>query len=119
MNGETVKKILHEYGLSQQAVADLLGISPQNLNNLLSRDDIRTGLLENISEKTRIPISVFFGDSYNVGNNSFVVSGDNVRINNSCDACIAELSRQRTSLDKSQRQVDRLIRLLDKTLDAD
>ena len=59
MKGEDVKKILTANGITQQSVADMLGISRANLNGMLGKDDIRTGLLEDISRVTGIPMSTF------------------------------------------------------------
>jgi phage repressor protein C with HTH and peptisase S24 domain len=47
-------------GLTQQAVAEMIGVSRANLNGMLGKDDIRTGLLESISKATGIPMSAFF-----------------------------------------------------------
>lgn len=60
MKGEDVKKILMANGLTQQAVAEMIGVSRANLNGMLGKDDIRTGLLESISKATGIPMSAFF-----------------------------------------------------------
>ena len=60
MKGEDVKKILTANGLTQQAVAEMIGVSRANLNGMLGKDDIRTGLLESISKATGIPMSAFF-----------------------------------------------------------
>jgi transcriptional regulator with XRE-family HTH domain len=60
MKGEDVKKILAANGFTQQNVADMLGISRANLNGMLGKEDIRTGLLESISRATGIPLSAFF-----------------------------------------------------------
>lgn len=60
MKGEDVKKILAANGFTQQNVADMLGISRANLNGMLGKEDIRTGLLESISRATGIPLSTFF-----------------------------------------------------------
>lgn len=59
MKGEDVKKILTANGITQQSVADMLGISRANLNGMLGKDDIRTGLLEDISRVTGIPLESF------------------------------------------------------------
>ena len=59
MKGEDVKKILTANGITQQSVADMLGISRANLNGMLGKEDIRTGLLEDISRVTGIPLETF------------------------------------------------------------
>lgn len=59
MSGEEVKRILAANGLTQKDLAAMLGMSPQNLGSQLSKDDIRTGLLEDISKVTGIPLQDF------------------------------------------------------------
>ena len=60
MSGEDVKKILGANGITQRELASRLGMSPQNLGSQLGKEDIRTGLLEEISKVTGIPMSAFF-----------------------------------------------------------
>ena len=59
MSGEDVKKIIAAHGFTQQQVADMLGKSRANLNGMLGKDDVRTGLLEDISRVTGIPLEDF------------------------------------------------------------
>ena len=49
MKGEEVKKILEEDGLQLSDVAERLNISPQNFNNWLGVQDIKTGILDKIA----------------------------------------------------------------------
>lgn len=60
MSGEEVKRILSANGITQRDLAARLEMSPQNLGGQLGKDDIRTGLLEEISRATGIALSVFF-----------------------------------------------------------
>jgi transcriptional regulator with XRE-family HTH domain len=66
MKGKTIKDVLSKNGVVQSELAKSLGLAPNNLNNMLSKEDVRTGLLESIAEACNIPISVFYGDSYSV-----------------------------------------------------
>lgn len=50
MKGEEVKKILEEDGYQLNELADKLNISPQNFNNWLGVQDIKTGILEKIAQ---------------------------------------------------------------------
>ena len=59
MSGEDVKKIIAAHGFTQQQVAEMLGKSRANLNGMLGKDDVRTGLLEDISRATGIPLEEF------------------------------------------------------------
>ena len=60
MKGADIKRILNTHGFTQQEVADRLGKTLANLNGQLGKDDIRTGLIEDISRVTGIPMSDFF-----------------------------------------------------------
>ena len=60
MSGEEIKKILTANGITQRELASRLGMSPQNLGSQLGKEDIKTGLLEEISKATGIQMSVFF-----------------------------------------------------------
>lgn len=50
MRGEDIKKILEEDGYQLSEVADKLNISPQNFNNWLGVQDIKTGILGKIAQ---------------------------------------------------------------------
>ena len=50
MKGEDLKRLIIQSGLPLTKVAEALGISQQNLSGILSRDDIKTGTLEKVSE---------------------------------------------------------------------
>ena len=59
MSGEEVKRILAAHGITQRELAASLGTSPQNIGSQLSKEDVRTGLLEDISRVTGIPLQDF------------------------------------------------------------
>ena len=56
MNGKTIKDVLANNGIAQAEIARLLGLTPNNLNNMLAKEDVRTGLLESIAEAANLPI---------------------------------------------------------------
>lgn len=127
MNGKTIKDVLTKNGIAQAEIAKRIGLAANNLNNMLAKDDVRTGLLESIAEAANIPISVFYGDTYTVnGNNN--VTGNNT-VNLSDDRLLTLLvskdeqltmAMQQTS--KAQEQMDRtqshMERILDKFCEA-
>ena len=120
MRGKEIKDILSQKGVSQADMAKILGISAANLNNMLAKDDVRTGLLESIAQAANIPISVFYGDSYTVqGNNNALATGDHSTASSSDDRLLAllmskdaqlTLSMQQTS--KAQEQITELIGMM-------
>ena len=128
MNGKTIKDVLTKNGIAQAEIAKRIGIAANNLNNMLAKDDVRTGLLESIAEAANIPISVFYGDTYTV-NGSNNATGNNNTVNLSDDRLLSLLvskdeqltmAMQQTS--KAQQQMDRtqshMERILDKFCEA-
>ena len=117
MKGIDAKAELRRRHFTLTQVANLLGESQQNLNAALSKDDIRTGLLEKISEATGLPIAVFYGDSTvnaSVGNYSSAVTGNNIQVNTATGEFLKELAAQREMTQKSQEQIDRLLGVIEK-----
>lgn len=123
MNGKTIKDVLTKNGIAQAEIAKRIGLAANNLNNMLAKDDVRTGLLESIAEAANIPISVFYGDSYTV-NGSNNATGNNNTVNLSDDRLLSLLvskdeqltmAMQQTS--KAQQQMDRTQSQMERILD--
>lgn len=117
MKGIDVKTELRRNGFTLTQVASLIGESQQNLNAALSKEDIRTGLLERICQATGLPIAVFYGDTSKgngSGNQSSIVAGNNNHINTQQDEFLRELAAQRRLTEKSQEQIDRLLGVIEK-----
>ena len=116
MKGLTVKEILRKNGYTVSAVADKLGISNQNLFSLLGKEDVKTSTLEKIAEVTGLPVALFYGDSHihaSVGDHSSAVTGNNINVNTTTGEFLAELEAQRRINEKSQEQIDRLLKIIE------
>lgn len=106
MNGKTIKDVLAQKGIAQAEIARLLGLTPNNLNNMLAKEDVRTGLLESIAEAANLPISVFYGDTYTVlGNNN--ATGSNNTVNTSDDRLLTLLVNKDEQLTMSMKQTEK------------
>lgn len=57
MTGERLKTLLSTYKVSQSEIARKLGLSQQSFNQMLSASDVKTSLLERISNVIGVPIS--------------------------------------------------------------
>ena len=131
MKGKLIKEVLSRHNVAQVEMAKILGITPNNLNNMLAKDDVRTGLLEAISEAANIPISVFYGESFGTslsahGNNNTQVAGNSNNVSTSDSEILAllrakdeqlTLAMQQTSCaqmqtNKAQEQMDRVLERL-------
>ena len=134
MKGSIIKEVLRLNKCQMKMVAEKMGTSLSNLSAGLSKDDVRTGLLEDIAEAAGIPISAFYGESYGTiqtatGNNNTQVAGNSNTVN--CpDSAIMELlkikdeqlllamrqtSTAQEHTSKAQEQMDRV---LDKLIGA-
>ena len=117
MKGETLKKILSQSGLSLADIAKRLEMSPQHLNQTLSVADVKTGFIEKLSKELELPISYFFEVGDVSGDNNAIGHGASVTHSDCCnivDKFLGELAEQRKLVSESQRQVDRLLSIIEK-----
>lgn len=119
MKGKDIKDVLSQNGIAQTEIAKILGLTPNNLNNMLSKDDVRTGLLESIAEAANIPISVFYGDSYKVTGNNNATAINNSVANVSDERLLnllvnkdEQLTMAMKQTSKAQSQMDELIAIM-------
>ena len=92
MNGKTIKDVLAHKGIAQAEIARLLGVTPNNLNNMLAKEDVRTGLLEDIASAANLPISVFYGETYTIpGSYNATGNNSNNTVNASPDSKLIDL----------------------------
>lgn len=123
MNGKTIKDVLTKNGIAQAEIAKRIGLAANNLNNMLAKDDVRTGLLESIAEAANIPISVFYGDTYTI-NGSNNATGNNNTVNLSDDRLLSllvskdeQLTMAMNQTSKAQQQMDRTQSQMERILD--
>ena len=114
MNGKTIKDVLTKNGIAQAEIAKRIGLAANNLNNMLAKDDVRTGLLESIAEAANIPISVFYGDTYTV-NGSNNATGNNNTVNLSDDRLLSLLVSKDEQLTMAMKQTSKAQEQMDKT----
>lgn len=117
MNGKTIKDVLTKNGIAQAEIAKRIGLAANNLNNMLAKDDVRTGLLESIAEAANIPISVFYGDSYTV-NGSNNATGNNNTVNLSDDRLLSLLVSKDEQLTMAMKQTSKAQEQMDRVLDT-
>ena len=113
MKGEDLKKRLKDTSIPMSEIANRLGILPQTLYSAFNADDVKTGLLEKLSEALNVPLSFFYGDSYTITGNNIVNSGDNNAVNANDDRLITLLLNKDEQLIKSQSQIDRLLGIIE------
>ena len=118
MKGITIKEILRQNGFTVSAVAEKIGESNQNLFGALKKDDVRSSLIERISEVTGIPVSTFYGDTTIAtasGANSIAVAGNGSKVDavRATDRFLTELAAQRGLTDKALEHNGRLLGIIE------
>lgn len=118
MKGITIKEILRQNGFTVSAVAEKIGESNQNLFGALKKDDIRSSLIERISEVTGIPVSTFYGDTTIAtasGANSIAVAGNGSKVDagRATDRFLTELAAQRGLTEKTLEHNGRLLGIIE------
>lgn len=114
MDGLTIKEFLKRHGFTQQDVAKLLNMSTQNLSAALSKDDVRSSLIERIAEVTGQPVALLYGDNNAVatanGKNSTAVGRGTVNnIVKTPDAFMKEIAGQRKLTEMALEQSRQLL----------
>lgn len=121
MKGSNIKEVLRANGCQMKQIAEKMGTSLSNLSAGLSKDDVRTGLLEDIAEAAALPVSAFYGESFGTvqtvsGNNNTQVAGNSNTVTNS-DQTVLELLKMKDEqltltikqVSKAQEQMDRVL----------
>lgn len=125
MTGDRIKFLLDELGITQKALSEMLGVTPQSVSAIIAASDVRSGTLEKIANVLGVPMSRFYpndttttitneSSELHVRNNSGVVPGTN---NGSISAGqdtqrLVEILVEANA--KKDQQIDKLIALLTK-----
>lgn len=102
-------------------VARRIGTTQQNLTCSLSKDDIRTGLLERVAAAMGKPLAFFYGEAFGAvqnvtGNNNTQVSGNSNTITSDA-AMLALLKMKDEQLTMAMNQTSKAQEQMDRVLD--
>lgn len=125
MTGDRIKFLLDELGITQKALSEMLGVTPQSVSAIIAASDVRSGTLEKIANVLGLPMSRFYpndattitneSSELHVRNNSGVVSGTNngsIRTGQQDTQKLVEMLVEANA--KKDQQIDKLIALLSK-----
>lgn len=126
MTGDRIKFLLDELGITQKALSEMLGVTPQSVNAIIAASDVRSGTLEKIANVLGVPMSRFYpndttttitneSSELHVRNNSGVVSGTNngsIITGQQDTQKLVEMLVEANA--KKDQQIDKLIALLTK-----
>ena len=122
MKGIDLKNRLLSAGYTVTAIANKVGVIPQNVNGWFTSNDVRTGTVEKLAEVLGLPISFFYGEDVspvvsNVsGNNNATATGNNNTISSTDDRLLALLLNKDEQLNKAMDQTTRALQQTDVAL---
>lgn len=116
MKGADLKNFLRGRGWNLSQVADLINETRQNFSGMLSKDDLKTGLIERVSEATNIPLLEFYGAPASEGCS---VSGESNIVNNGRDqmasdpGLVAVLNKQAGVIAEQSAHIGQLLKMVE------
>lgn len=114
MSGLELKKKLQGNGLNISEVARKLDTSNQNLFALLSKDDIKTGLVERISAATGIPLAELYGiavpSAVNSGTNNGNIAGRDISLHSQTADLQATIASQQRTIAELSATIAKLVK---------
>lgn len=117
MNGLTIKQMLQRNGLPISEVAKKLDMSNQNLFGLLSKEDIKTGLVERISDVTGISLAELYGiesqptsSAVNTGTNNGNIAGRDITTNSQMAELQKIIAQQQKTISELSATIAKLIK---------
>lgn len=122
MKGIDLKNRLLSAGYTVTAIANKVGVIPQNVNGWFTSNDVRTGTVEKLAEVLGLPISFFYGEDVspvvsNVsGNNNATATGNNNTVSSTDDRLLALLLNKDEQLNKAMDQTTRALQQTDVAL---
>lgn len=122
MNGMDTREIREKFGLSQERFAKILGVTARTVQNWEAGGTIPQTKQELLHEMSINPQLYFGGEQQNV-NGANTTNNHTTNNYGECDGCtdngivdklIDEIAEQRKLVAKSQEQIDRLLRIVEK-----
>lgn len=114
MKGLEVKEILRKNRISITEVAEKIGTTNQNLFNILSKDDIKTGLVERISAATGIPLAELYGiavpSAVNSGTNNGNIAGRDISLHSQTAELQATIASQQRTIAELSATIAKLVK---------
>lgn len=117
MDGKSIKDILYRQNIPFKDIAERLGTSPQNFNNLLGTSDVKSGLIERLCDVLGMDITDFIPSKKvsTIEHSVSHVGNNNKNINNTTDASLLRImERQSEQITTAQQQISDLIEILKK-----
>lgn len=109
MSGEELKRKLTETGFSLSRISQLLGKTPQQLDQALNAKDVKTGMVEELCRVLNLDIPFFYG-----AGDRIVASDNSTAFKGNGNTVGADVSKFLDLLAKKDEQIDRLLGIIEK-----
>ena len=117
MKGETLKEQLKTTRYSLAEIANMMGISPQSLNSIFNSADVKSGVLEKLSSVLGVPLSFFYGDTFNItGSGNATGNNSTNTVNATDEKLLALLQSKDDQLTMAMKQTSKAQEQMDKVL---
>lgn len=113
MNDLDIRKIREKLGVSQEALAEMIGVHPRTVQNWESGTTIPKSKHAILRELVIKPQQYAGGEQSNVNGNN--INGNNVTVNNQPDTIeklLDILAMKEASLAKAQEHIDKLLEII-------
>lgn len=113
MNDLDIRKIREKLGVSQEALAEMIGVHPRTVQNWESGTTIPKSKYAILRELVIKPQQYAGGEQSNVNGNN--INGNNVTVNNQPDTIeklLDILAMKEASLAKAQEHIDKLLEII-------
>ena len=64
MTGKQLKEIVERSGVRPEVFSELMGMTPQSLNQIFHAIDVQSSIIEKASHVLCVPISVLYGEEH-------------------------------------------------------
>ena len=116
MRGSTLKTIIQKHGYRQIEVARKLNESQQNFSSMLNAEDVRSSLIERISEVLGIPIHEMYGEivapTASAAAGGTAVAGSGNTINAQVDKRLDLLKEKDVQVSRFQSEIDSFLEII-------
>lgn len=98
-----LKKILKTRKITQKELAEKIGVSVTTINDLLKREDLKVSMLEKIAKVLQVPVSYFFDEECNSGQQT---NGNGIHTNGSNNKISVQSAKKDETIKHLQEKLE-------------
>ena len=115
-----IKDIMKSKKISQEELANKIGMTKNGLNNNLTANDFKISVLEKIAKSLGVPVSYFFDEVGPVGDKILQINKNGINVNNGTVTladCTHQLELMKKDIEGLKKEIelkDKIIEMLEK-----